>query len=160
MNILQLIIRNRKGVVLLVNKWDLVEKETHTMEALDKMIRAKCAPFQDFPIIFISALNKQRIYRVLEIAMEVFHNRTQKIQTAALNKYMLEAIGEHPPPAHKGKYIKIKYVSQLPTHAPSFAFYANLPQYIREPYRRYLENRLREKFHLTGVPIQIFFRKK
>ena len=159
-NILHLIIRNRKGAVLLVNKWDLVEKETNTMKEFEKTIREKCAPFQDFPIIFISAINKQRVFRVLETAMEVFKNRTQKISTSALNKYMLEAIEEHPPPAHKGKYIRIKYVSQLPTHAPSFAFYANLPQYIREPYKRYLENRMREKFRLTGVPIQIFFRKK
>jgi GTP-binding protein len=159
-NILHLIIRNRKGVVLLVNKWDLVEKETNTMKGYEKQIREKCAPFQDFPIIFISAIHKQRVFRVLETAMEVFHNRTQKIQTSILNKYMLEAIEEHPPPAHKGKYIRIKYVSQLPTHAPSFAFYANLPQYIREPYKRFLENRMREKFRLTGVPIQIFFRKK
>ena len=159
-NILNLIIRNRKGVVLLVNKWDLVEKETNTMKGLEKQIRDKCAPFQDFPIIFISAINKQRVFRVLETAMEVFQNRMQKIQTSALNKYMLEAIEEHPPPAHKGKYIRIKYVAQLPTHAPSFAFYANLPQYIRDPYKRYLENRMREKFKLTGVPIQIFFRKK
>ena len=159
-NILHLIIRNRKGVVLLVNKWDLVEKETNTMKEFEKIIREKCAPFQDFPIIFISAINKQRIFRVLETAMEVFHNRMQKIQTSVLNKYMLEAIEAHPPPAHKGKYIRIKYVSQLPTHAPTFAFYANLPQYIRDPYKRYLENRMRQKFKLTGVPIQIFFRKK
>ncbi len=159
-NILHLIIRNRKGLVLLVNKWDLVEKETNTIKGLEKQIRDKCAPFQDFPIIFISAINKQRVFRVLETAMEVFQNRTQKIQTSALNKYMLEAIEEHPPPAHKGKYIRIKYVAQLPTHAPSFAFYTNLPQYIRDPYKRYLENRMREKFKLTGVPIQIFFRKK
>ncbi|KPL22270.1 MAG: GTP-binding protein Der [Bacteroides sp. SM1_62] len=159
-NILHLIIRNRKGVVLLVNKWDLVEKQTNTLKGYEKQIREKCAPFQDFPIIFISAIHKQRVFRVLETAMEVFHNRTQKIQTAALNKYMLEAIEEHPPPSHKGKYIRIKYVSQLPTHAPSFAFYAILPQYIREPYKRFLENRMREKFRLTGVPIQIFFRKK
>ncbi len=159
-NILHLAIRNRKGVVLLVNKWDLVEKETNTMRGFEKTIREKCAPFQDFPIIFISAINKQRVFRVLEAAMEVFRNRMQKISTATLNKYMLKAIEEHPPPAHKGKYIRIKYVSQLPTHAPSFAFYANLPQYIREPYKRYLENRMREKFPLTGVPIQIFFRKK
>jgi GTP-binding protein len=159
-NILNLIIRNRKGVVLLVNKWDLVEKETNTMKGFEKTIREKCAPFQDFPLIFISAINKQRVFRVLETAMEVYHNRIQKIPTSALNKYMLEAIEEHPPPAHKGKYIRIKYVSQLPTHAPSFAFYANLPQYIREPYKRYLENRMREKFALTGVPIQIFIRKK
>lgn len=159
-NILHLIIRNRKGVVLLVNKWDLVEKETNTMKEFEKRIREKCAPFQDFPIIFISAINKQRVFRVLETAMEVFHNRMQKIQTSVLNKYMLEAIEAHPPPAHKGKYIRIKYVSQLPTHAPTFAFYANLPQYIRDPYKRYLENRMRQKFKLTGVPIQIFFRKK
>jgi GTP-binding protein len=159
-NILHLIIRNRKGVVLLVNKWDLVEKETNTLKGFEKQIREKCAPFQDFPIIFISAINKQRVFRVLETAMEVFQNRIQKIQTSALNKHMLEAIEQYPPPAYKGKYIRIKYVSQLPTHAPSFAFYANLPQYIRDPYKRYLENRMREKFHLTGVPIQIFFRKK
>ena len=159
-NILNLIIRNRKGVVLLVNKWDLVEKETNTMKGLEKQIREKCAPFQDFPIIFISAINKQRVFRVLETSMEVFHNRMQKIQTSVLNKYMLEAIEAHPPPAHKGKYIRIKFVAQLPTHAPTFAFYANLPQYIRDPYKRYLENRMREKFSLTGVPIQIFFRQK
>ena len=159
-NILNLIIRNRKGVVLLVNKWDLVEKETNTMKGLEKEIREKCAPFQDFPIIFISAINKQRVFRVLETSMEVFHNRMQKIQTSVLNKYMLEAIEAHPPPAHKGKYIRIKFVAQLPTHAPTFAFYANLPQYIRDPYKRYLENRMREKFSLTGVPIQIFFRQK
>ena len=159
-NILHLIIRNRKGVVLLVNKWDLVEKDTNTLKGFEKIIREKCAPFQDFPVIFISAINKQRVFRVLETSMEVFQNRTQKIQTSALNKYMLEAIEQHPPPAHKGKYIRIKYVTQLPTHAPSFAFYANLPQYIREPYKRYLENRMREKFKLTGVPIQIFFREK
>ena len=159
-NILHLIIRNRKGVVLLVNKWDLVEKETNTMKEFEKQIREKCAPFQDFPIIFISAINKQRVFRVLETSMEVFHNRMQKIQTSVLNKYMLEAIEAHPPPAHKGKYIRIKYISQLPTHAPTFAFYANLPQYIRDPYKRYLENRMRQKFKLTGVPIQIFFRKK
>jgi len=159
-NILHLVIRNRKGVVLLVNKWDLVEKDTNTMKAFEKQIREKCAPFQDFPVIFISAINKQRVFRVLETAMEVFNNRTQKILTSALNKYMLEAIEAHPPPAYKGKYIRIKYVTQLPTHAPSFAFYANLPQYIREPYKRYLENRLREKFKLSGVPVQIFFREK
>lgn len=159
-NILHLIIRNRKGVVVLVNKWDLVEKDTNTMKAFEKQIREKCAPFQDFPIIFISAINKQRVFRVLETAMEVFRNRIQKIPTSALNKHMLEAIEQHPPPAYKGKYIRIKYVTQLPTHAPTIAFYANLPQYIRDPYKRYLENRLREKFELTGVPVQIFFREK
>ena len=159
-NILNLIIRNRKGVVLLVNKWDLVEKDHHSTNRFQEQIMEKTAPFQDMPIIFISSINKQRVFRVLETAMEVYKNRIQKIPTPALNRYMLKAIEEHPPPAYKGKYIRIKYVTQLPTHAPSFAFYANLPQYIREPYKRYLENRMREKFQLTGVPIQIFFRKK
>ena len=160
MNILNLILRNRKGVVILVNKWDLVEKDQHTTSRFEKLIREKTAPFQDMPILFISAINKQRVFRVLETSMKVYHNRIRRIPTPSLNKVMLEAVEENPPPAHKGKYIRIKYAVQLPTHAPSFAFYANLPQYVREPYRRYLENRLREKFSLTGVPIQIFFRKK
>jgi len=159
-NILHLIIRNRKGVVLLVNKWDLVEKDHKSMEKFTAAIREKTAPFQDLPIIFISAISKQRVFKVLETAMEVYHNRMQKVKTALLNKYMLEAIAEYPPPAHKGKYVKIKYVTQLPTHAPSFAFFANLPQYVREPYKRYLENKLRKRFNFSGVPIQIFFRKK
>ena len=160
LNILNLIIRNRKGVVLLVNKWDLVEKDQHSTNNFEKQIREKTAPFKDFPIIFISAINKQRVFKVLETAMEVYENRLRKIPANALNKYMLDAIEEHPPPAYKGKYIRIKYVAQLPTHAPSFAFYANLPQYIRDPYKRYLENRLRQKFRFAGVPIQIFFRRK
>ena len=160
LNILNLIIRNRKGVVILVNKWDLVEKDQHSTENLTREIRQKTAPFQDMPIIFISAISKQRVFKVLETAMEVYHNRMQKIPTSALNTYMLDAIEEHPPPAHKGKYIRIKFVTQLPTHAPSFAFYANLPQYIKDPYKRYLENKMRKKYKFTGVPIQIFFRKK
>ncbi len=160
LNILNLILRNRKGVVILVNKWDLVEKDHRSTERFQKQIREKTAPFQDMPILFISAVNKQRVFRVLETAMEVYGNRIRKVPTPALNKTMLEAIEQHPPPAHKGKFIRIKYVTQLPTRAPSFAFYCNLPQYIREPYRRYLENRLREKFKFTGVPVQIFFRKK
>jgi GTPase len=159
-NILNLILRNRKGVVLLVNKWDLVEKDHHSTEKFAKEIREKTAPFQDLPIIFISAINKQRVFKVLETAMEVYRNRIQKIKTSVLNKYMLDAILEHPPPAYKGKYIRIKFVNQLPTHAPTFAFYANLPQYIRDPYKRYLENKLRKEFNFTGVPIQIFFREK
>jgi GTP-binding protein len=159
-HILHLIVRNRKGVVLLVNKWDLVEKDHKSVEKFTAAIREKSAPFQDIPIIFISAINKQRVYKVLETAMEVYRNRMQKLKTAPLNKFMLEAIAEHPPPAHKGKFVRIKYVTQLPTHAPSFAFYANLPQYVREPYKRYLENKLRKKFNFSGVPIQIFFRKK
>jgi GTP-binding protein len=160
LNILNLILKNRKGVVLLVNKWDLVEKDQHSTNKFTKEILEKTAPFQDVPVLFISAVNKQRVFNVLETAMEVYGNRTRKVPTSALNRYMLEAIEEHPPPAHKGKYIRIKYVTQLPTHAPSFAFYANLPQYIRDPYKRYLENRLRKKFEFTGVPVQIFFRKK
>ena len=159
-NILNLILRNRKGVVVLVNKWDLVEKDHHSTSKFEKQIREKTAPFLDMPVIFISAVNKQRVFKVLETAMEVYENRIRKVPTSALNNYMLKAIEEHPPPAHKGKYIRIKYATQLPTHAPSFSFYANLPQYIKEPYRRYLENRMRKKFNFTGVPIQIFFRKK
>ena len=151
---------NRKGVVILVNKWDLVEKDHHSTEKFKLEIFEKTAPFQDLPVIFISAINKQRVFRVLETAMEVYRNRTQKIQTSSLNQYMLDVIGEYPPPAYKGKYVKIKYVTQLPTHAPSFAFYANLPQYIMDPYKRYLENKMRKEYNFTGVPIQIFFRRK
>jgi len=160
MNIFKLIIRNRKGVVILVNKWDLVEKEDQVINKHISQIKEKIAPFQDVPIIFISAINKQRIFRVLEEAMEVYRRRTQKIPTSKLNEVMLQAVEDYPPPAYKGKYIKIKFITQLPTHAPTFAFFANLPQYIRDPYRRYLENKLRVQFDFTGVPIQIFFRKK
>lgn len=159
-NIFRLILRNRKGVVVLVNKWDLIEKNTRTTEEFTKEIKAKTAPFQDYPLIFVSAINKQRIFRILEEAVIVYNNRLRKIPTNKLNKIMLDAIEESPPPAVKGKHIKIKFVTQLPTHAPSFAFFANLPQYIKEPYKRYLENRMREHFTFTGVPIQIFFRKK
>jgi GTP-binding protein len=159
-NIFRLILRNRKGVVVLVNKWDLIEKNTRTTEEFTKEIKAKTAPFQDYPLIFVSAINKQRIFRVLEEAVTVYNNRLRKIPTNKLNKIMLDAIEKSPPPTVKGKHIKIKFVTQLPTHAPSFAFFANLPQYIKEPYKRYLENRMREHFTFTGVPIQIFFRKK
>lgn len=159
-NIFRLIIRNRKGVVILVNKWDLIEKNSHTTEEFTRMIKLKTAPFQDYPLIFVSAINKQRVFKVLEEAVRVNENRTRKIPTNQLNKAMLELISENPPPAIKGKQIKIKYVTQLPTHAPSFAFFANLPQYINDPYKRYLENKMREHFNFTGVPMQIFFRKK
>jgi GTP-binding protein len=159
-NIFRLILRNRKGVVVLVNKWDLIEKNTHTTEEFTRAIKAKTAPFQDYPLIFVSAINKQRIFRVLEEAVTVYNNRLMKIPTNKLNRIMLEVIESNPPPAVKGKHIKIKFVTQLPTHAPSFAFFANLPQYINDPYKRYLENRLREHFTFTGVPVQIFFRKK
>lgn len=159
-NIFRLILRNRKGVVVLVNKWDLVEKNSKTTGEFTREIKSKTAPFQDYPLIFVSAINKQRIFRILEEAVKVYHNRLRKIPTSQLNRIMLKTIEDNPPPANKGKHIKIKYVTQLPTHAPSFAFFANLPQYIREPYKRYLENRLRENFTFTGVPVQIFFRKK
>ncbi|MFA8436256.1 MAG: ribosome biogenesis GTPase Der [Marinifilaceae bacterium] len=160
MNIFHLIQRNRKGVVVMVNKWDLIEKETNTMKEFEKDIREKIAPFVDVPIIFTSAINKQRLIRVLESAVEVFENRMRKIQTSELNKVMLEAIESFTPPSVKGKFIKIKYVTQLPTFAPSFAFYCNLPQYIKDPYKRYLENQIRKNWNFTGVPIQIFMRKK
>ena len=159
-NIFNLIIRNKKGVVILVNKWDLVEKDNYTTGNYQKEIKERLEPFTDVPIIFISALTKQRIHKALETAMQVYKNRTQKIKTSDLNEVMLKAIEAYPPPAWKGKYIKIKYCTQLPTHTPSFAFFANLPQYIKEPYKRYLENQLRENFNLTGVPIQVFFRQK
>lgn len=159
-NIFHLIERNRKGVVVLVNKWDLVDKETHTMKAFEEGIKKRLEPFVDVPILFISALTKQRIHKALELAIEVFTNRLVRIPTSKLNEVMQKAIEEYHPPAVKGKYIRIKYVTQLPTHAPAFAFYCNLPQYIQEPYKRYLENQLRKHFKYTGVPIRIFMRKK
>jgi len=158
--IFSLVKRNRKGIVILVNKWDLIEKTSDTILTFQQRIKERIAPFRDVPIIFTSAITKQRIHKVLEVAVRVFENRRRKIPTAQLNRIMLETIENNPPPSVKGKYIKIKYVTQLPTHAPSFAFFCNLPQYIKEPYRRFLENRLRESYNFTGVPIQIFFRKK
>lgn len=160
LNIMSLIIKNNKGLVMLVNKWDLAEKESNTPKKLEAEIKKRTAPFTDYPILFISAINKQRIHKVLETANNVYSNRTMKIPTSSLNDYMLQIIENNQPPATKGKYIRIKYVTQLPTHSPSFAFFCNLPQYIKESYSRYLENRLREKFNFTGVPIRIFFRKK
>lgn len=160
LHIFYIIEKNSKGVVVLVNKWDLVEKDHTTMKAYEEKIREQLAPFRDVPIIFTSTISKQRIHKALETTMEVYHNRTQKISTSKLNEIMLEIIQATPPPAVKGKYIKIKYVQQLPTHAPSFAFFCNLPQYIGDSYKRFIENRLRETFNFTGVPIKIFFRKK
>lgn len=159
-NIFQLIQKNKKGLVILVNKWDVIEKETNTSLGFQQAIFKKIAPFQDVPVIFISALHKQRIHKVLEAAAEVYNNRKQRISTAKLNKVMLEAIEAYHPPAVKGKYIKIKYVTQLPNKNPTFAFFCNLPQYIREPYKRYLENKIRENFNFKGVPMQVVFRKK
>lgn len=159
-NIFRLIQRNNKGIVILVNKWDLVEKDTHTTKIFTEAIHKKIAPFTDVPVIFVSALTKLRIQKVLETAIEVFENRKRRIPTSQLNEIMLQVIGENEPPAIKGKYVKIKYVTQLPTHFPSFAFFCNLPQYVKEPYKRFLENRIREKFNFSGNPMQIFFRQK
>jgi len=158
--ILNIIRNNSKGLVILVNKWDLLEKNTNTARDLEQDILEKMAPFRDVPVIFISAVNKVRIHRVIEKAMEVYTNRLQKIPTSQLNEIMLRVIEEYQPPALKGKYIKIKYVTQLPMHAPAFAFFCNFPQYVKDPYKRYLENQIRKHFNFTGVPIQIFMRKK
>ena len=152
--------RNNKGLVILVNKWDLVSKDTATTKAFEQQIRSKIAPFSDVPILFVSALNKQRLLKGLEIAIQVYNNRAQKIPTSKLNDVMLPFIEQNPPPALKGKYIRIKYCTQLKVATPTFAFFANLPQYIKDPYKRFIENRLRENFNFSGVPIQIFFRKK
>lgn len=160
LSIFDLVIKNRKGAVIMVNKWDLVEKETNTMKEFEQQIRKRIAPFNDIPIVFTSAISKQRLLNVLEAALEVHENRVRKIQTSELNKVMLEAIEAYTPPSIKGKFVKIKYVTQLPTLAPTFAFYCNLPQYIKDPYKRYLENQIRKNWKFTGVPIQIFMRKK
>lgn len=161
MNIFNLAIKNKKGVVILVNKWDLIdEKDTNTAKKFEEQIRQRIAPFTDVPIVFTSVLNKQRIHKALEEVVKVNENRRRKIPTSKLNEIMLEVVSQNPPPAVKGKWIKIKFVTQLPTYAPTFAFFCNLPQYIKDPYKRYLENKLREHFEFTGVPIQLFMRKK
>ena len=152
--------RNRKGIVILVNKWDLLDKSTETAKKFEEEIKKKIAPFKDVPIVFVSVLEKQRLLKGLETAIQVHKNRSQKISTSVLNEIMLPLINHIPPPAIKGKYIRIKYCTQLPTATPTFVFFANLPQYIKEPYKRYLENQLREHFDFSGVPIQIYFRKK
>ncbi|MCX6325803.1 MAG: ribosome biogenesis GTPase Der [Bacteroidia bacterium] len=160
LNIMSLIQKNNKGMIILVNKWDLIEKENNTTIRFEKDIREKTAPFTDYPILFISATNKQRIHKVLELVEQVNQNRNRKISTSELNEVMLQVVKNNPPPALKGKYVKIKYVTQLPIYTPAFAFFCNLPQYVKDPYKRYLENRMREKFEFTGVPVRIFFRKK
>ncbi|MGB0884210.1 MAG: ribosome biogenesis GTPase Der [Flavobacteriales bacterium] len=152
--------RNEKGVVVLVNKWDLVEKETNTIRDYENMIRKRLAPFTDFPILFISALTKQRIHKAIQEVLATYERKNTKIPTSQLNDFFLPIIQRYPPPAIKGKYIRIKYVTQLPTSVPSFAFFCNLPQYIKEPYKRFLENKLRANFDFSGVPIRLFFRKK
>ena len=143
-----------------MNKWDLVEKGTNSARDFEKELLEKMAPFRDVPVVFVSALNKMRIHKVIEKAMEVYENRQRKIPTSQLNEVMLKVIEDYPPPALKGKYVKIKFVSQLPMRAPAFAFFCNFPQYVKDPYKRYLENQIRQHFCFTGVPIQIFMRKK
>lgn len=162
LNIFSLIQRNQKGLVVVVNKWDLVEdKSVKVMKNYEDAIRSRFAPFTDFPIIFASAVTKQRIFKVLEAAKEVYQARTMRIPTARLNEELLPLIEAYPPPSNKGKYIKIKYVTQLPnTQVPSFVFFANLPQYVKEPYKRFLENKMRERWKLSGTPINLFIRQK
>ena len=160
LNIHNLIVRNRKGCVIVVNKWDLIEKGNNTMKEWKEALEKRLAPFNDIPIIFTSALNKQRILDVLQTAIRVYESRSRRIPTSEFNDYMLPIIEETPPPSTKGKYIRIKYAMQLPTPTPQFVFFCNLPQYIRENYRRFLENHLREHWDFSGVPIQIYFRQK
>ena len=160
LNIHNLIVRNRKGCVIVVNKWDLIEKSNNTMKEWKEALAKRLAPFNDIPIIFTSALNKQRILDVLQTAIRVYQSRARRIPTSEFNDYMLPIIEETPPPSTKGKYIRIKYAMQLPTPTPQFVFFCNLPQYIRENYRRFLENHLREHWDFSGVPIQIYFRQK
>lgn len=159
-NIINLAIRYGKGVVLMVNKWDLIEKDSKTAKQYEDAIRSKLAPNDFMPIIFTSVINKQRVFQTIEKAVKVYENKYKKIPTSELNEVMLKVIEAYPPPAIKGKYIRIKYVTQFPAKTPTFAFFCNLPQYIKEPYQRYLENKMRENFDFEGVPIRLFFRKK
>lgn len=159
-NIFWLAERNRKGIVVLVNKWDLVEKDHKSVKEYEKIIRKEMEPFTDVPIVFMSALTKQRIYKAIETAVEVYNNRSKKIKTRELNDVLLPIIEGNPPPAYKGKYVKIKFITQLPTPQPQFAFFCNLPQYVKDPYKRFLENKLREHFDFHGVPVTVYMRKK
>ncbi len=152
--------RNNKGIVILVNKWDKLEKDTHTARDYARNIRERIAPFTDVPVVFMSALNKQRILKAIDEALHVAVNRRRRIKTSELNEVLLPVVKQNPPPAVKGKYIKIKYITQLPTYTPKFAFFANLPQYVKEPYKRFVENQIRQHWDFTGVPVEIFFRKK
>jgi GTPase len=159
-NIFSLIVRNNKGLIVLVNKWDLVAKDTNSVRDFEKEIRSRTAPFIDYPILFISATEKQRIFNILDTIEVVNANRTKKISTSVLNEVMQEIITANPPPSLKGKYIKVKYVTQLPLHYPAFAFFCNLPQYVKDPYKRFLENKMRTRFDFTGTPLTIYFRQK
>lgn len=158
--IFSLIEKNNKGIVVLVNKWDLMEKDNNTAKKLEDQIRAEFAPYVDFPIIFTSVVKKQRIHQAIEEACAVYDNQQRKVSTSALNDFLLPLIENYPPPATKGKYIKVKYVTQLPSSTPTFAFFCNLPQYIKDPYKRFLENKIRSQWCFTGVPINIVMRKK
>lgn len=160
MNIFSLILKRRRGVVLLVNKWDLVDKETNTARDYEQVIKEKLSPFSDVPILFISVLDKQRIFKAVELVEEVYENKNRRIKTSVLNEFLDEVTRKTPPPSHRGRMIKLKYVTQLPTKYPAFAFFCNYPKHIKESYRNYLENQLRKKFTFTGVPISIVFKSK
>lgn len=160
MSIFRLAQRRNKGVVLLVNKWDLVNKETNTARDYEKELRERISPFSDVPVLFISVADKQRIFQAVEAGLQVYENRSRKIKTSKLNEVLLEAIERYPPPSHRGRFVKIKYVTQLPTYYPAFAFFCNNPKHVKDNYRHYLENQLRKNFDFSGVPIGVFFRKK
>ncbi|MBS1934636.1 MAG: ribosome biogenesis GTPase Der [Bacteroidetes bacterium] len=160
LNIFSLAVKKGKGIVVLVNKWDTVKKETNTAKEYEKELKSRLAPFTDLPILFISATEKLRIYKVIEMALEVFENRLRKVPTSQLNEVMLKAVESYHAPVVRGNTIKIKFVTQLPTHVPSFAFFCNFPDDIKQPYKNYLENQLRQHFNFKGVPIRLFFRKK
>jgi GTP-binding protein len=160
LSIYSLAIRKGKGLVLLVNKWDMMEKATNTARDYEAELKKRLAPFTDVPIIFISALEKTRIHKAIEIALEVYDNKSRKVPTSELNEVMLKAISAYQPPVVRGNPIRIKYITQLPTHVPSFAFFCNFPEEVKQPYKNYLENQLRLNFKFTGVPVRLFFRKK
>ena len=160
LNLFGLAQKNGKGVVILVNKWDLIDKDTHSVKAYTEYIHSRIAPFVDVPIHFVSALTKKRLLKAMDSIIAVYENLNRKVSTSKLNDYLLDVIARKPPPSTKGKYIKIKYITQLPTRCPSFVFFCNLPQYVQESYKRFVENKLRERYDFKGVPIRLFFRKK
>jgi GTP-binding protein len=160
MHLIKVILNNKKGLVILVNKWDLVEKETNTAKEFEEKLKRKMMPFSDVPVLFISAKEKQRVFKVIELALDVYERRTTKIKTSELNRLMQESIEKIPPPSHRGLFIKIKYITQLPVYYPSFAFFCNYPDHVKDSYKQYLENQLRTHFNFTGVPISLSFRKK
>ena len=160
MNLFSLCRRNNKGVVVVVNKWDLVQKENNTLNKYEAVVRERLAPDNDVPVVFTSVINKQRIFKVLEMARQVYENRSRRISTSELNDTLLPILKQTPPPIYKGKTVKIKYITQLPGNYPAFAFFCNLPQYVKDPYKRFVENQLRRLWNFTGVPVKVFFREK